>query len=222
VDESEVVTVRRPFLRRRILISGLQYRLLAVNLFSYCVVILIIAVILFLPPILELRSAPPSEDHEHVAVAFLFLHARLWPALLLVLVLLAFHSVINSHRIAGPLYRFQCVWRAAAEGDLSVRARLRKSDYLKNEAGAINEMIEALGIRISGLGEQATAMRAVFDDLKRARQEGSAAALDENLQRLGVVLDGLEARLGQFRVAAPAIRSVGPTTGLAPALIENE
>ncbi len=47
-----------------------------------------------------------------------------------------------------------------AEGDLSVRATLRKSDYLKREAEVLNEMIEALATKVSGVGTQATAVRA--------------------------------------------------------------
>lgn len=193
----------RAFLRRRLLISAFQYRLLVVNFLYYCAIVLTFAVVLFLPPILQLRSATSPEESEHVAVAFLFLHSRLWPALLLVLGLLAFHSVVTSHRVAGPLYRFQCVWKAVAEGDLSVRARLRKSDYLKKEAEVMNEMIEALAKRITGIEEQSTAMRAVFDDLMRGRECGSSEALDKNLQRLGGLLDDLKTGVGQFRVVAP-------------------
>jgi methyl-accepting chemotaxis protein len=213
VDESEVVTVGRPLLRRRILISTFQYRLLVVNFFYYCAIVLIVAGVLFLPPMWQLRSATSFEESEHVAVAFLFLHARLWPALLLVLGLLAFHSVIVSHRIAGPLYRFERIWTAMAAGDLSVRARLRKSDYLKREAAVMNEMIAALAARISDLDAQIAAVRASFDDVRRAREGGSAETLDRRLQHLGGLLDDLATRMGQFRVAPPAGAGVGTSVG---------
>ena len=186
------------------LISTFQYRLLVVNLLHACVIVLIFAVVVFLPLMVQLRSGglASAAENEEAAIAFLFLHARLWPALILVLSLLAFHSVIISHRVAGPLYRFQRVWKAVAEGDLSVRARIRKTDYLRNEADLINEMIEALTKRITCIDEQSTAMRAAFTDLTRARQGGSAEALDRDLENLGVLMDQLETCVGQFRVAA--------------------
>ncbi len=221
MDESEVVTVGRLLPRRRILISVFQYRLLVVNFLYYCAIVLVVAVVLFLPPMLQLRSATSFEEHEHVAIAFLFLHARLWPALLLVLGLLAFHSVIVSHRIAGPLYRFQRIWTAMAEGDLSGRAKLRKNDYLQHEAEAMNESIAALATRIGGVAAQAAAARAAFDDVRRARERGSAEALDHALEALGRGLDDLETRAGQFRLAASAGPGIAPTAAAAPPLVSH-
>lgn len=194
----------QPFFRRRIFISDLQYRLLVVNLLYFCAIVLIFAAVVFLPLMVQLRSgsmASPAEA-EQVATEFLFLHARLWPALLLVLGLLALHSVIVSHRLAGPLYRFRRVLETVAEGDLSVRAKIRRNDYLTNEVAVINEMIEALAKRIACIEEQSTAMRAAVNDLMRARECGSEEMLDKTIENLGVLVDQLKTCVGQFRVAA--------------------
>ena len=193
----------RPFRRRRtrILISTLQYRLLLVNLAYFCVIVLALVGLLLLPPLLRLRTAPLDASAENLAAAneFLVLHARLWPALLIVLALLALHSVIVSHRIAGPLYRFRRVFEAVAAGDLSVRARLRKHDYLMPEADALNEMLEALAARVAGLEEEAQAVRAALADLERARNGGSADGLDGRLRDLGRLVDRLQAHLDPRR-----------------------
>ena len=193
----------RPFRRRRtrILISTLQYRLLLVNLAYFGVIVLALVGLLLLPPLLRLRTAPLVASAENLAAAneFLVLHARLWPALLIVLALLALHSVIVSHRIAGPLYRFRRVFEAVAAGDLSVRARLRKHDYLMPEADALNEMLEALAARVAGLEEEAQAVRAALADLERARNGGSADGLDGRLRDLGRLVDRLQAHLDPRR-----------------------
>jgi len=193
----------RPFRRRRtrILISTLQYRLLLVNLAYFGVIVLALVGLLLLPPLLRLRTAPLDASAENLAAAneFLVLHARLWPALLIVLALLALHSVIVSHRIAGPLYRFRRVFEAVAAGDLSVRARLRKHDYLMPEADALNEMLEALAARVAGLEEEAQAVRAALADLERARNGGSADGLDGRLRDLGRLVDRLQAHLDPRR-----------------------
>ena len=193
----------RPFRgrRTRILISTLQYRLLLVNLAYFGVIVLALVGLLLLPPLLRLRTAPLDASAENLAAAneFLVLHARLWPALLIVLALLALHSVIVSHRIAGPLYRFRRVFEAVAAGDLSVRARLRKHDYLMPEADALNEMLEALAARVAGLEEEAQAVRAALADLERARNGGSADGLDGRLRDLGRLVDRLQAHLDPRR-----------------------
>ena len=188
----------RPFRRRRtrILISTLQYRLLLVNLAYFGVIVLALVGLLLLPPLLRLRTAPLDASAENLAAAneFLVLHARLWPALLIVLALLALHSVIVSHRIAGPLYRFRRVFEAVTAGDLSVRARLRKHDYLGREADALNEMLEALAARVAGLEEEARAVREALADLERARNGGSADGLDGRIRDLGRLVNRLQTR----------------------------
>ncbi len=108
VGESEAVPVKRPYKRRRILIDAFQYRLLMANLAYFGTIVLVFAVVVFLPLVFQLRPGKAEE----LADEFLSFHARLWPALFIVLVLLAFHSVLLSHRIAGPLYRFRSVLRA--------------------------------------------------------------------------------------------------------------
>lgn len=181
--------------RKRILISTLQLRLLALNLVYFCVILLVFAAFLLLPLMLHLRNASLEASAENLAAAngFLFLHRRLWPAVLVVLVLLALHSLIVSHRVAGPLYRFRRVFEAVTAGDLSARAMLRKHDYLVEEAEALNRMLAALAERTAGPGAQAAALRAALADLERARQRGAADGLDESIRRLSTLVDQLAA-----------------------------
>ena len=170
--------MKRPYRRRRILIDAFQYRLLLANLVYSGTIVLVFALV------------EP--------------YARLWPALFIVLVLLAFHSVLLTHRIAGPLYRFRSVLRAVAEGDLSVLVRIRPTDYLTREADLLNEMIAALRQKISSVGEQSVALRAAFSELKRALEDGSQEGIDELLEEVDTGMAYLEARLGQFRVVSHA------------------
>jgi len=212
VGESEAVIVKRPFRRRRILIGAFQYRLLKANLAYFATIVLVFAVVVFLPLALQIRSSSTLSPvrAEELADGFLFLHARLWPALFVVLVLLAYHSVLISHRIAGPLYRFRSIFRAVAEGDLLVWVRLRPTDYLTQEADLLNEMIGALRQKISGIEEQSIALRAAFSELRRTLQDGSREGIDEMLEELDMGMEHLETRLGQFRVVTRAPESVAP------------
>ncbi|MGH7274407.1 MAG: hypothetical protein ACREIQ_08125, partial [Nitrospiria bacterium] len=81
--------------RRRILIESIQYRLLVINLTYFVTILLIFAGALFLPLILQLQSGSLSVlEQGEVAGQFLALHARVWPAMSVVFVLLALHSVL--------------------------------------------------------------------------------------------------------------------------------
>jgi methyl-accepting chemotaxis protein len=187
--------------RKRILINPLQYRLVLIALVHFAIIVGVFAALMFLPAALHLRSASLDSSPENLAAAneFLTLHARFWPAVILLLGLLVLHTLIVSHRLVGPLYRFRRVWQAVAEGNLSVRATLRRHDYLTQEAEAINAMIEALAGRVAGLDEQVTALRAVLADLERVRTGGCANGLDDTVRDLGALVDRLGARLVDFR-----------------------
>lgn len=49
-----------------------------------------------------------------------------------------------SHRIAGPLFRFEKTLEEVSKGDLSQRINLRKTDQLKKLQDAFNKAMESL------------------------------------------------------------------------------
>jgi len=190
----------RPYKRRRILIESYQYRLLFINLLYFCIILLIFAAVLFLPLILKLRSGSASViEQGELAGQFLALHARVWPAMFVIFVLLALHSVFVSHRIAGPLYRFRKVFGAVASGDLSVRAKLRKGDYLGKESDSLNEMIASLRAKIESIQSHQGETQTVLTALKQSIERGSIEDMQRQLEELHVQMEELKASIRQFR-----------------------
>jgi methyl-accepting chemotaxis protein len=190
----------RPYKRRRFLIESYQYRLLFINLLYFCTILLIFAAVLFLPLILKLRSGSPSIiEQGELAGQFLTLHERVWPAMFVVFVLLALHSVLVSHRIAGPLYRFRSIFGAVGTGDLSVRANLRKGDYLGKESDSLNEMIASLRARIASIQSHHGEMQTVLTALKRSIERGSIEDVHRQLEDLHVQMEELKASIRQVR-----------------------
>jgi len=190
----------RPYKRRRILIESYQYRLLFINLLYFCIILLIFAAALFLPLILKLRSGSASViEQGELAGQFLALHARVWPAMFVIFVLLALHSVFVSHRIAGPLYRFRKVFGAVASGDLSVRAKLRKGDYLGKESDSLNEMIASLRAKIESIQSHQGETQTVLTALKQSIERGSIEDMQRQLEELHVQMEELKASIRQFR-----------------------
>ncbi len=181
--------------RKRFLVDRVQYRLLAVNLFHSFLILAILAGVLFIPLMIRLQSTTISPaERQEAADQFLSLNERVWPALLLVFVLLALHLIMVSHKIAGPLYRFRKVFDAVGAGDLAVRATLREGDFLGRDADSINAMIASLRARIRAIQDQHGEVPGLLAALRR-RLGGSAPP--EVLRDL----DGLEARAAQVQVA---------------------
>ena len=117
----------RIFRRTRFLIDEFQYRILFLHVLYFVALILVFTSAIFGPLIMDLQSGALSFAERHaVANQFLSLHSRIWPAVLILFVLLSAHSVFVSHRIAGPLYRFRKVMKTVASGDLSIGSRFAR------------------------------------------------------------------------------------------------
>ena len=189
--------------RLRLTLTNSQYRLLAFSLIYIFATVLVFAAALFLPMIimLENRSLSPAEK-QVVADQLLTIHAKAWPAILIVLVLLGIHSLIVSHRIAGPLYRFRCSLRAISDGNLSTPAIIRQNDYLVTEAETINEMITSLSARIGALQEQCMELHGLLSDLKRSIDSGSIGSMNHDIENLGTRIGQLKVGLDQFKTAS--------------------
>ena len=201
--------------RRRLLVDGLQYRLLAVNLLYFAVIFVLFAVILFGPLIWQLGNGTLTlAEREAAATQLLSLHARVWPPLLIALLCLAVHSVYVSHRIAGPLYQFRRLLGSVRDGNFTVRARLREKDYLHSEAEIINELIDALGTRIRGIEERSVEIRAGLEKLRKAVDRGSREEIAQHLVPL--IFDFFKKSLviwGHRGLERCAVRTASPSRG---------
>ena len=129
----------------RVVNRSLQYRFLAIIIVYSFVIVLFLAVFMFVPDIVRLQDQSLS-FHARAAAAdkMLILHARVWPAILLVICLVALHSFRFFHRLIGPLHRFRQVYEQVRNGDLNLRVKIRKKDYLHDDEAALNDMLEAL------------------------------------------------------------------------------
>lgn len=94
------------------------------------------------------------------ALATLTAVEKALPAALLVtfllqsLLILFFSIAINlfvSHKIAGPIYRFEHTLRCIDDGDLQHVARIRDSDEIKSMAAALNRLIASLRHKYASL-----------------------------------------------------------------------
>jgi methyl-accepting chemotaxis protein len=199
-------------MRRRILIDSFQYRLLAIHLVYFATILLIFAGTLFLPIILELRSGSLSViEQGEVAGLFLSLHARVWPAMLVVFALLTLHSVLVSHRIAGPLYRFRSVFKAVATGDLSIRANLRKTDYLEKESDSLNEMIMSLRVKLTEIKKHSEEVEAAITGLREMVERGSVKETRQQISDLQAQAERLEEAIAHFQLHPDEERGADPS-----------
>ncbi len=187
---------------RRLIRGGFQSRFLTVSLVHYLAIVLTFAAVVFFPLMVHLDDpALVLDERVEFANQFLSLHQRVWPALLVVLVLLVFHLVYFSHRFAGPLHRCRQVFQHITNGDFTCTTTVRKGDLLHEEVSALNDMVSALRANTEDVKTQSAQVRTAYADLEKALAARPGSDVARRLRALNDQLTSLETSLRRFRTA---------------------
>jgi methyl-accepting chemotaxis protein len=103
---------------------------------------------------------------------------------------IALHSMLLSHRVAGPAFRFRKTLESVKDGDLSVDIKLRGGDYLTELADTYNETIVGIRQDVDVMKRKA---RAILDGARSASAAGSTDVrkIGEGLMEHAETLDKL-------------------------------
>ena len=190
-------------LRRRkfVLNRKLQLMLMIIS-FSYVILFsVIMGMCLFIPVMMELdKSYIGSQEDFIAAERILYLHEKFWPAILLCFFAMGCHSIFISHKIVGPLYRFNLIFNAIKEGTVPTPIQLRKGDYLYSEMENINQMLERLGDKLTELQESQSTLNRAIIKCKDTVSHSSMNEIIREMQDLAEQGKKIEEKLGYFKV----------------------
>ena len=192
----------RFFKRRKFVVyRKLQLTLLIISLSYVILFCAVMGTYLFIPLMMELDKSAIGSDQAFVAAKrILYLHEKFWPALLLSFFAIGCHSIFISHKIAGPLYRFNLIFKAIKEGIVPTPIRLRKGDYLYSEMENINQMLERLRDKLTELQEAQAHLNRSIIECKDTVSHSSMNELIKKMEDLGEQGKKLEEKLGYFKV----------------------
>lgn len=89
-------------------------------------------------------------------------------------------TLLVSHKIAGPLYRFKKVMEELEGGNLASEFRIRHLDQLQNLAGAFNSMIRKTRAEVNSMKENFISLKEKLDSISDQEiSEHKRAALSE-------------------------------------------
>lgn len=139
--ERKKVVRRSYFIKRK-----LQWKILASVIGMLVSFTLFLVLGLYFPLFYILYSNLPGESVtlQQTAYFYLSIEKYIWISILMVMALIGVYSIILSHRIAGPLYRFERTLQGIGQGDLSQRIQLRRYDELKDFGDQLNQTLDAL------------------------------------------------------------------------------
>ncbi|MBL8023511.1 MAG: methyl-accepting chemotaxis protein [Elusimicrobia bacterium] len=98
-------------------------------------------------------------------------------------------AVLASHKLAGPIYRFERSARTVSSGDLTHRVRLRAGDELEDFRDEFNTMVESLQRLVSQDAHVALRVSKQLADLLDERKSG--ADLQHRLEQVKADVDHL-------------------------------
>lgn len=90
-------------------------------------------------------------------------------------------TLINSHEIAGPIYRLERSIESIGGGDFSIRTKFRKHDIVNGLADGINSASESLNAKITDISREIKEIRAEAERLK-VNTDISPAILKEKIR----------------------------------------
>lgn len=119
---------------------------------------------------------------EHAITNLKMVNTMVGQISLLMLAVLFGLSLFFSHFVAGPIYRFEKVFEAMEQGDLSMIVRLRKRDELKDTAELFNRALSGLRKRLRLEREEINVVgQKVKKIAEKLREAGRNAEADELL-----------------------------------------
>ncbi len=189
--------------KRWAIVHPLQIRMLSMIL-SYTLIIFVLLAIPVFSPLMQALDDRSLSWQERAAVGndLLNLHARYWPWALgagLVLVIHCIHSMHIMFRVAGPLYRLKNVFPQIGQGNLSIRATLRKGDFLSPETELVNQMTAQLQAKISAMKIRQATVSLDIDRLKQAGATAGNPTVAEIVKKTEQDLADLKASLDSFK-----------------------
>jgi methyl-accepting chemotaxis protein len=194
----------RFFRRRKYIVNReLQIALLRNSFLYVLLFVAVIGVVFFVPMMAEWTdTGGPSARAAQVNKQILYLHTYFWPAVILAMILIFLHSVRASHKVAGPLYRFKVVLEALKRGEISPPIRIRKGDFLHQEAELINEVLESLRRNLEGLQRAQEQLHASLAEYRRQLGQNLTTEEDKRVRDLAEKANHLSDSLKRFKLAA--------------------
>lgn len=148
MDQPSCPAKGNQFKRRTIFIKkGLQFRYMTLIILSVLAGLMIMAFELTftLSDIFDNYPVLLQPLYDHFpAIAYGFIYKIVIYVVFVVLI-----SAILSHKMAGPVYRFEQTCKAIAKGDFSQRVHLRKGDDLTDLQDEFNKMMDRVEAEIN-------------------------------------------------------------------------
>jgi len=203
----------KPSFRRKQKITDAKFQLeLGLHLVGWLYLYIVIAAIAINIPALSSLLSADIADPEYVEAVLAvrsFSRFVLIP-LVVTFIAMAFHAVLLTHRIAGPMFRVKAVLQQMARREFPELVKFRTKDFLHDVAVEMTTTVQALRedqLRVQRMnGETSEAAQRLVEAAEAGADRASIAAIAREVMEASERLDR--------HVAPPEVE--GETQGSAP------
>ncbi len=191
--------------RKKFLIDGSQRQLLGVYFVHFMIVLVVFfaaMVFIFNQQVINSEGLTVDQKQEFASLMSSFVN-KMWPAMWVLFLFMVLHAIYVSHKIAGPLYNIRTVMSYVGTGNLTARVKLRKGDFLNQDADTVNDTIGELDRRLSDMLENCSAATKALDGLDEAIEGGLRSEARRCSDELRTALDSFDQTLGDFQLSGP-------------------
>jgi methyl-accepting chemotaxis protein len=194
--------VKNPQNRRKLKNFILNKKQLAIVLIStvyFFVALSVILTVIIAPVYNDIFQSSDASIQREAAKEFILLSGKLAIALAVIFIITVVPLIGLTHRIFGPMLNFSTIFQRVADGDLTARIYLRRTDLLKSEAGLANEMIQSLARAISDVKKQHHHLVTTLNGI--AEERGTRNDLDDAILEASQQAQACEKLLSRFQTA---------------------
>jgi methyl-accepting chemotaxis protein len=187
--------------KRQFYVHPIQRKYCFLALIPLIVCAFLLVFLVFVPLTLTLREASFEAEQAATLAQLYALGARVWPALLISMLVSSLLSFLVTNKFAGPLWRMERVMRRVAEGELPQAFRVRRADDLQEFAALLDGAFGTIASALSAIREQEARASQALAAL-RAKVSAELTDAREVLQGLEVIAQSqteVDQILGQFR-----------------------
>ncbi len=174
-DSSESQFFRR---KKFIVDSRLQFGIIGSFALLLAIFLFVLTACIFGPPIVGiLLEGKSSHDLVKNTTQLMALDARYWPALGVAALLVLAMAIKVTHRLAGPLYRFKCIFEELGGNTVPNAFKLRNGDYLMHEAELLNRALDRVRGRASALASLQSELKILKSNMEKEGESKHAKAI---------------------------------------------
>lgn len=148
------MTPHIPLWKRTFYVHPIQRKYCFLSLIPLIVCAFLLLLLVFVPENLTLRGAGFEAEQAATLAQLHALGARVWPAVLISMLVSSLLSFLVTNKFAGPLWRIERVMRRVAEGELPQSFRVRRADDLQEFAALLDGAFGTITAALTAIREQ--------------------------------------------------------------------